>query len=206
VPLIKDVVNVALVNMASNMPPEFLADRGLLYFGENFSVDDITANYQHCLANVRAQLGWMDERLQNRKFMLGSEPGLPDALAYYLVWFLRDRMKDGEHFLHQFKNLLKWEQLVKAIGHGTPEPIGDLDALEIAKKSYPQTLQQADLGDPLSLNIDSFISITPTSGGVSVSGTLHSISANHVTLLRTDLTAGNVCVHFPRVGYRILVD
>jgi glutathione S-transferase len=204
-PLFKDVVTVALVKMAPNMPPEFLTDRGFLYFGENFSIDNIKADYQHCLANVRAQFGWMDERLKTRKFMLGSEPGLPDALAYYLVWFLRDRMSDDEHFLDQFKNLLKWEQLIKAIGHGTSELMGDLDALDIAKKSTPQTIQQADPGDPLGLNIGDSISIMPTFGGVSVSGTLHSISANQVTLFRTDPIAGDVCVHFPRVGYRILV-
>jgi len=43
-PLFKDVVTVALVKMAPNMPPEFLADRGFLYFGENFSVDNIKSN------------------------------------------------------------------------------------------------------------------------------------------------------------------
>ena len=205
-PLFKDVVTIALVKMAPNMPPEFLADRGFLYFGENFLIDDIKTNYRHCLANVRAQFGWMDERLQARKFMLGPEPGLPDALAYYLVWFLRDRMGDDVHFLYQFKNLLKWEQRVKAVGHGTPDPISDLDALDIAKNATPQTIQQADPSDPLGLNIGDFISIMPNSGGVSVSGTLHSISANHVTLFRVDQIAGNVCVHFPRVGYRILAD
>jgi glutathione S-transferase len=205
-PLFLDVVTIALVKMAPNMPPEFLADRGLLYFGENFSVDDIKANYRHCLANVRAQFGWMDERLRACKFMLGDEPGLPDALAYYLVWFLRDRMSDDDHFLDQFANLLKWEQSIKAIGHGTPEPMIDLDALDIAKNATPQTIQQADPGDTYGLSIGDFISIKPVSGGVSVSGTLHSISADHVTLFRTDQIVGNVCVHFPRVGYRILVD
>jgi glutathione S-transferase len=204
-PLFKDVVTVALVKMAPNMPPEFLADRGFLYFGENFSIAEIKANYQHCLANVRAQFGWMNESLQARKFMLGPEPGLPDALAYYLVWFLRNRMSHDEHFLDQFKNLLKWEQLVKAIGHGTPEPMRDLDALDVAKKATPQTIQLADPCDPNGLSIGDLISIEPASGGVSVSGTLHSISADHVTLFRTDQIAGDVCVHFPQVGYRVLV-
>ena len=136
---------------------------------------------------------------------LGPKPGLPDALAYYLVWFLRDRMNKKEHFLDQFKNLLKWEQLVKAIGHGTPEPMEDLDALDIAKNSTPKTIQQVDRGDTLGLNIGDFVSVMPASGSVIVSGTLNSISTNHVSLLRTDRTAGVVCVHFPRVGYRILV-
>ncbi len=203
-PLFKDVVTVALAEMAPNMSPEFLADRGFLYFGENFSTDNIKANYQHCLANVRAQFGWMDERLKTRKFMLGPEPSLPDALVYYLVWFLRDRMSDDKHFLGQFKSLLKWEQLIKAIGHGAPELMEDFDALDIAKKSIPQTIQQVDPGDPLGLCIGASISIMPTDGGVPVSGSLHNISANHVTLYRSNPIVGDVCVHFPRIGYRIL--
>jgi glutathione S-transferase len=205
-PLFKDVVTVALVKMIPNMPPEFLADRGLLYFGKNFLVNDIKANYQHSLVNVWAQFGWMNERLQAHKFMLGDEPGLPDALAYYLVWFLRDRMSDDGHFLAQFKNLVKWEQRIKAIGHGTSEPMSDVDALDIAKNATPQTIQEIDSYDPHVLSLGDSISITPASGGVSVSGTLYSISANQVTLFRTDQIAGNVCVHFPRIGYRIVVD
>ena len=67
--------------------------------------------------------------------MLGPEPGLPDALAYYLVWFLRDRMAEGDQFLLQFENLVGWEQRVKDIGHGNPEEMGDLEALDIAKNA-----------------------------------------------------------------------
>ena len=205
-PLFKDVVTVGLVEMIPNMPPEFLADRGPLYFGDDFSVEDVKANYQHCLANIRSQFGWMNERLQARDFMLGSEPGLPDALAYYLVWFLRDRMNDDGHFLSQFENLIKWEHRVKAIGHGTPEALSDLDALEIAKNATPQKPQKVDPDDPLGICIGDQLSITPANGGVSVQGALYSISANHATLLRTDNLAGDVCVHFPRVGYRITID
>ena len=201
-PLFQDVVTVALVEMSPNMPPAFLADRGPLYFGPDFSLDQIKANYIECLCNVRTQFGWMDERLQSRDFMLGATPGLPDALAYYLVWFLRDRMADGEPFLSQFKNLLKWEQRVKAIGHGHPQDMSDLDALTIAKKASPQTAQQADPGDPQGLNIGDTITIEPATGGPQVAGTLHSLSANHIAILREDDQVGQVCVHFPRIGYR----
>ena len=62
-PLFQDVVCVALVEMSPNMPAEFLADRGPLYFGLGFSLDDIKAKYLECLSNVRAQFGWIDERL-----------------------------------------------------------------------------------------------------------------------------------------------
>ena len=202
-PLFQDVINVALVEMSPNMPAEFLADRGPLYFGPDFSLDDIKAKYAQCLANIRAQFGWMDERVAARAFMLGDHPGLPDALAYYLVWFLSDRMAAGDEFLSQFRNLMAWEQRVKAIGHGQPEDMSDLEALQIASKANPQTPDQADPGDPLGLNIGDQIGIEPASGGPQVTGRLHSLSANHAAILRQDDQVGRVCVHFPRMGYRM---
>jgi glutathione S-transferase len=202
-PLFQDVVTVALVEMSANMPPEFLADRGPLYFGPDFSLETIKANYDESLVNIRAQFGWMDERLQARDFMLGGQPGLPDALTYYLVWFLRDRMADGEEFLSQFKNLVDWEQRVKRIGHGAPEEMSDLDAFDIAKNTTPQTPVQPDPGDVLGLKIGEIITIEPATGGPQVAGTLHSLSANHIAAMREDDQVGKICVHFPRVGYRV---
>ena len=202
-PLFKDVVTVALVEMSTNMPPEFLADRGPLYFGPDFSLEDIKAQYTECLANVRAQLSWIDESLKSRDFMLGSEPGLSDALVYYLVWFLRDRMAEGDRFLQQFENLVGWEQRVKDIGHGNPQEMTDLQALDIAKNADPQTPEQRDPGDPLGLDVGDKITIKPVVGGPEVVGTLHSLSANHLAMLREDEQVGNICIHFPRQGYQV---
>lgn len=202
-PMFKDVVTVGLVEMIPKMPPEFLEDRGPLYFGKDFTVEDIQSRYTECLANVRAQFGWMDERLAGRTYMLGDEPGLPDALSYYLVWFLRDRMAEGEAFLSQFKNLVRWEQQVKAIGHGTHTDMSDLEALEVAKAAKPQTLEQSDPGDPTGLEVGDPVTIAPADGGPHVNGKLHSLSANHAALLRDDPQVNQVCTHFPRLGYRI---
>jgi len=200
-PLFTDVVTVALVEMSPNMPPEFLADRGPLYFGADFSLDDIKAKYANALANVRAQFGWIDDCVKAQDFMMGDAPGLADALGYYLVWFLRDRMADGETFMSQFENLQHWEQRIKAIGHGSPEELSDLDALDIAKQAQPQTPEHADPNDPLSLNIGDSISVTPASGGPEVVGTLHSLTTDRLALLRDDPQVGHVAVHFPRLGY-----
>ena len=202
-PLFEDVVTVALVEMSPNMPAEFLADRGPLYFGPDFSLAGIKARYTECLANVRTQFGWMDDRLKIRDFMLGPTPGLPDALAYYLVWFLRDRMAEGDRFLRQFENLVRWERRVKDIGHGTPEELSDSDALDIAQGAEPKTAEQADPGDPLGLEVKDKVTIEAVTGGAQISGTLHSLSANHLAILRQDDRVGLVCVHFPRLGYRV---
>jgi glutathione S-transferase len=200
-PLFQDVVTVALVEMSPNMPPEFLNDRGPLYFGPDFSLDDIKAKYSDCLANLRAQFGWINDGLKPSNFILGDVPGLPDALVYYLVWFLRDRMAEGDEFLRQFAHLEAWEKRVKDIGHGIQEEMSDLEALEIANGANSQTPEQADFGDPLGLAVGDEITIQPDAGGPQIAGALHSLSADHISILREDDKVGQVCVHFPRMGY-----
>lgn len=202
-PLFKDVVTVALVEMSPNMPPEFLADRGPLYFGPDFSLDDIKENYARCLANVRTQFGWIDASLGSKDFLSGDVAGLNDAYVYYLVWFLRDRLADGDEFLSQFPELVAWEGRIKAIGHGQAEDLSDLDAIKIAKKADPQTPERADPDDPEGFNVGDEITVEPNSGGPQVAGTLNSLSPDGVSILREDAQVGRVCVHFPRLGYRL---
>ncbi len=132
-----------------------------------------------------------------------SAPGLPDALAYYLVWFLRDRMAAGREFLGQFKNLVAWEQRVKRIGHGAPEDMSDLDALAVACAATPQTPEQSDPGDPMKLTVGEGVGVESVNGGPRVAGVLHGFSPNHLAVMRQDDQIGQVCVNFPRIGYRI---
>jgi len=197
-PLFRDVLTVALVEMSPNMPQDFLNDRGPLYFGPK-----VKAKYSSCLANVRAQFGWINEGLKSSNFILGAVPGLQDALAYYLVWFIRDRMVEGNHFLQQFPHLEAWEKRVKAIGHGYSESITDLDALEIARVAKVQTPEQTDDISPLGLSVGHAVAVQPDSGGPQVAGTVQSLSADRISILRENELVGQVCVHFPCMGYTI---
>lgn len=199
--LFKDAVTVALVEMSSTMPPEFLADRGPLYFGAEFSLDTLKANYDRSLSKIADQFGWMNERLESRAFMLGAQPSLQDARVYYLLWFLRDRMAHGAPFLSAFENLELWEQRIKDIGHGTCEDLSDLEALEIAKHTEPMTLKHAGANDLHGLNLGDKVTAQPISGGPRVAGTLHSLTTERLSILRHHDLVGNICVHFPRTGY-----
>ncbi len=202
-PLFKDVIAVALVEMAPNMPAEFMADRGPLYFGPDFDLDDLKMHRDESLAAVRTQFGWMNDRLSTRDFMLGADPGLPDALAYYLVWFLVDRMADSDGFMSQFANLVAWADRVKAIGHGNPSDLSDTDALDIARDAEPQTETRADPGDPLGLKPGDRVNVAPKNGSPEVAGEIIALSADEIALGRIDSDVGNLCVHFPRMGYRV---
>jgi len=203
-PMFKDVVAVALTIMADKMPAEFMADRGPLYFGSGFNLEEMKANASEHLSSVRTQLGWMDARLSSRDYMLGAEPGLPDALAYYLVWFLMDRMAGNDEFFNQFPNLLRWEARMRAIGNGFPTEMSDTEAMAIASAASPLTAIKADPGDPLGFGPGDTVTITPKNGSASIDGTIVALDADEIAISRTDPHVGDVCVHFPRMGYRVV--
>ena len=204
--LFRDVIALVFVDAGEAMPAEFWADRGTLYFGSGFDQDAIRAKLPELLASLRAQLGWMEARAATgRTFVLGDKPGLPDALCYYLLWFIRGRYSKGPEFLSQFPNLCAWEQRVQAIGHGAPRAMSAAEALEIATAAEPATPEAVDPEDPLGLAPGDTVQVRPEGmdGVPAVAGTLRFLDPQTVVLDRDDERVGRVSVHFPRVGYQI---
>ena len=131
--------------------------------------------------------------------------GLPDAVGYYLVWFVRARWQGGPAFLSEFPGLEAWEQRVKAIGHGSPATMSSTEAIEIARSNEPATPEQGDAHDPQKLEPGAKVSVVPDldSGEPPVYGTVRLVDRDRIAILRQDPRVGTVCVHFPRVGYRV---
>ena len=204
--LFRNVIALVFIDAGESMPAEFWADRGTLYFGADFDKDAIRASLPEVLANLRAQLGWMEARAATgRTFMLGDKPGLPDALCYYLLWFIRARYSEGADFLSQFPNLCAWEKRVAALGHGNPSAMSAAEALEIAAEAEPDTPEGVDSEDPLGLSFGDTVAVRPEGmdGVPVVAGRLRYLDAQTVVLDREDEKVGHVSVHYPRVGYLI---
>ena len=202
--LFKAAIAVVFGGQADSLPADFAADRGGLYFGPDFDLATLKAGLPEALAELRAQFGWMDDRLAGgRDFMLGAQPGLPDALCYYLVWFIRGRYAGGPDFLSQFPHLCAWEQRVGAIGHGRPRDLNPSSALEIAAAAQPEAPGGIDSLDPLGLQAGIAVEIASLVAGQSVSGRLHALSRDEVVIRQDDERIGALAIHFPRVGYRV---
>ncbi len=191
---------------ADQLPEAFAKDRGRLYFGPNYDYQQIKAQVPHAAAQLRAQIGWLDQRLATgRDFMLGDQPGLPDAVTYYLVWFIRGRWQPGADFLAQFPALEAWEKRVAAIGHGKPKDMTAAEALEIARASETATPEQADARDPQGIKPGMMISIVADvdGGEEPVRGTVRAVDRETIAIMHEEQRVGAVCIHFPRVGYRV---
>ncbi|MDD9878335.1 MAG: glutathione S-transferase family protein [Magnetovibrio sp.] len=202
--LFQNVIQVVFADSRETMPEGFWVDRGGLYFGAGYDGDAIEAARVQNLVDIRAQFGFVDARVgEGRDFLLGAEPGLPDALAYYLVWFFRGRYSGGPDFLRQFPSLLAWEGRMQALGHGSHEDMSAEDALEIARAAEPAAETAADPDDPTGLQPGDAVEVVAGAGGAAVAGEVVSLSRDHITIRREDPRVGAVCVHFPRIGYAV---
>lgn len=202
------VIKVVLGAAGDALPPDFAEDRGRLYLGPDWAdgLKRAGADLPHILAQLRARFGWIDQRLATgRRFMLGDAPGLPDALAYYLVWFLRGRWPGGPGLLSEFPALEAWEARMRAIGHGAVGKMSAEEALAVARDAEPETAERADPRDPQGLSPGMEVSVAPDldGGEDAVAGRIRAIDRETVAILREDPQVGRVCVHFPKVGYRI---
>ena len=204
--LFDTAVRVSLGANADQLPEAFAKDRVRLFLGPQGDLNKVKADLPHTLAQLRAQFGWMDQRVSGgRRFMLGDQPGLPDALCYYLVWFVRGRWQGGPVLIAEFSGLEAWEQRVKAIGHGRPTEMTPAEAIEVARSNSPATPERSDPNDPQGLKPGQRVSVVPDldSGESPVTGVVQLDDRDSIAIQRDDPRVGTVCVHFPRVGFRV---
>jgi glutathione S-transferase len=207
-PLFDNAVGAVLGAAHADLPADFANDRARLYFGPRHDLASLGADLPHLLAQLRGQFAWADQHLAaGRSFMLGDDPGLPDAQLYYLVWFLRGRFSGGPALLDPFTHLCAWEKRVAALGQGESTTLSSAEALLIASDALPATARHDDPGDPQGLKLGMKAAITPDvdGGDPPVEGEILSVDMHTIALLRREPAVGSVAVHFPRVGYRVKV-
>ncbi len=208
-PLFELAFSTVFAPVAHTLPPALVADRARLQLGSRGDLAKVAADMPHVLAQLRPQLGWLDERFASgRHFVLGAEPGMPDLLAWYIIWFVRSRYAGAEELLSEFPALLAWAERMKAIGHGTSTAMTPAQALAIAKSAQPQTPEKDDPRDPQGLKPGMRVNVQPVtdSGDPPVAGVVRALDRNTIVLTREDPACGVVAVHFPRVGYRVTVQ
>jgi len=191
-----------------SLDKDIAADRGRLYFGEDWAtgLKHANADLPHLMSQMRAPLSWLNAQLSDgRLFLLGSQPTAIDAQFYHIVWFLRCRWADGPSFLSEFEDLVRWEGNIRELGHGAPSEMDPQDAITRAKELEPTAMTGVAADDPQRLSVGQSVTIQPdvNGGEKPVSGKIRYADAETVVLERFSEDVGAVCVHFPRFGYRI---
>lgn len=201
-------VKLVLGSAGDKLPQDFAEDRGRLYLGENWAQGLKQANAQlpHLVAQMRAPLAWLNAQLDDgRAFLLGANPGAIDAQIYHVVWFMRGRWDGGPSMLSEFPALLRWEDSVRALGHGSSSAMSPEEAIACAKRLEPVATAGVAPHDPQDLRVGQHVSISPDvdGGEQPVAGKLRFADAESIVVERFSDEVGTICVHFPRAGYRI---
>ncbi|MEM8797649.1 MAG: glutathione S-transferase family protein [Pseudomonadota bacterium] len=199
---------IAFAPVRDELPGALVNDRARLYLGPDGDLAREMEDLPHTLAQFRAQLGWVDTRLNSRPFLLGDAPSMPDTLCWFIYWLIRARYSEAGTFLAEFDNLAAWAKRIEALGHGDATDMTPAEALEIAKNAEPCVAEQEDPRDPQGLKVGMKASIAPLtdSGETAVAGTIRFVSRDRIALVRSDPACGTVAIHFPRVGYRVTIE
>lgn len=201
-------VKIVLGSAGDALPEDFAKDRGRLYLGENWAEGLKAANAQlpHHVSQLRAPLSWLNDQLDDgRDFLLGDSAAAIDAQIYHVVWFVRGRWQGGASMLSEFTHLERWENNVRNLGHGESLELSPEDAIQIAKASKSVAQSGVADHDPQGLRVGDDVTVHPDvdGGEQPVEGKVRMANADTIAIDRISDDAADVCVHFPRAGYRV---
>jgi glutathione S-transferase len=207
----QNTVNLVFGTLGPKVPQEFIEDRSQLR-GVKFDLDKMRAAIPQMRDQMRAQLGWIEAQLSDGRQWLLGEFSLADVSAYMNVWYVRsnltaeeDRAVAGvDKVFASLKQIAAWESRMRTVGHGAREEMSADEALAIAAKASPETVDENDPGDPNGRKVGDTVVVAPDDyGKVEVGGEIVSLSAQHIAIRRLDERAGEIVVHFPRAGFLV---
>ena len=140
--------------------------------------------------------------VERADFAGGERPSIADFSIYHCLWFLR--MLCPEH-LEPHAAIGRWMERVERIGHGRPEAMSSSEAIaacaSAAKSDADVYLPEPD---PNGIQPGSRVRVCADDYGCDpVEGELVASGTNEIALRRADERAGEVIVHFPRIGFEI---
>jgi glutathione S-transferase len=193
------------LSMGTNLdlPEDILADR--FAFFDFLDREKLPKELPHLFAQFHANLHRLENMLADgRLWLLGESPCWADAAVYASVWMCRGNIRGAEELLTGLNCLAGWEKRMADIGHGSCSQITAAQAHATSLSS--QSTSEYKIESPVwpALQQDSKVTVTPDDyGAVHVSGRLMRLTHQEIAIKRHDKSAGDVVVHFPRIGYRV---
>jgi glutathione S-transferase len=193
--------------IGDQLPEAFIKDRKEGYLGFDMRKAAMAPDLPHHLQVVHAHYGWLKAALADgRPFLFGAAPGALDLACWQTTFLLRKNCPADVDGLLGLAPLVPWYERIAAIGHGSSTPMTAEEALAIARSARPAPLDglRPD-GDPAGLSAGTVVTVTPDDNArVAVRGTLVAASDAEVVIHRHDEQAGDVHVHFPRLGFDVV--
>jgi glutathione S-transferase len=192
----------AIVALVDVLPPDFIADRKAMSPG--FSLEAFKKAAPDAKNRLLVAFDWLEAELAGRDFLVGDSFSIADAACFHPIWFLR-AVPETFRGVTDRPGLRRWFERIDALGNGDMQPMEPDEALAIARRSLAMTPEETDGSDPFGIKPGDPIRIVADDYGVEeVSGVAVVVTAREIAVRREDPSVGEVTVHFPRVGYRIL--
>ncbi len=204
-------IGVLVHYIGDALPPEFIKDRKEGYLGIDISKAAMAPDLAHHRQVLQAQYAWLRQALESagsrgHDFLFGATPSALDLACWQTTSLLRKNAPPEVDALVGFQGLEAWYGRIAAIGHGRPTDMTPEEALAVAQAARPMpvTHLRPD-GDPGGLKPGASVTVTPDDNArVPVTGTLVAASAALVVIHRHDPQAGDLHLHFPRLGFDVM--
>jgi glutathione S-transferase len=196
---------VVLTSALDTAPPEFIQDRGGLYFGPNWTPEGLKSELPGVILQLAAHLNSIDQGLSNQGGFLSNDLSYADVTISYLAWFIRGRWDQGPEFLRQFVNIERIEREVHEAVREVYEDLTAEDAREIAANSESRSPSGVTEQCGVTLKQGMQVAIKPQAqtSDPPVIGRLRYLDRVRVSVDHHAPEVGDVVVHLPVAGYQI---
>jgi glutathione S-transferase len=191
-------IGVLVHYIGEHIPPEFVKDRKEGYLMIDISQAAMAPQFEQHTQFVRA--------LAARPFLFGDAPSAADFACWQTIFLLRNNCPPQVDALLGLAPLVPWYERIAAFGHGAPSAITAEAAFEAARAAAPAAVTHLDPdGDPGGLKAGCPVTVTPDDNArVPVKGRLVAASNAEIVIHRQDAQAGDLHIHFPRLGFDVV--
>lgn len=199
-------IGVLVHYIGEHIPPEFLKDRREGYLMVDISKEAMAPQFEQHAQFVRAQVAWLASALARQRFLFGDAPSAADLACWQTIYLLRKNCPPEVDALLGLAPLAGWYERIAALGHGTPSEMSPQAAFDAARDATPVPVSHlAANGDPGGIAAGCPVTVTPDDNArVPVQGTLVAAGDTEIVIHRRDPEAGDLHLHFPRLGFELV--
>ena len=202
--IVELAIRIVITTSIGTAPPEFIKDRGDLYFGPGWTEATLKADLPGVILQLSAQLDHAEAALSGQDFLMGSDPSWADVGLAFLAWLLRGRWDGGAGLLARYPAIERVESALATNASEHEPTISAEDALAIARDATPASptgLHNA--ASDLAVGQDVVIRHKVQSSDPDITGKLRYLDMTRVSIDHENAKTGPVAVHLPVAGYRI---
>lgn len=194
---------LSLFENAQYIPKDVSEDRKD-YFG-NLDFNRFEQDAPHFRSQIQAHAALIEDQLSDgRAFLCGDAPQWADLGAWHNVWMADGNIPSAKELYAEMAHTAAWKERIESYGCGARSDIAGEEAVAIAAQATPGQVPNDGGKDPSGLSVGDAVRVVPVGHEVTaVTGTLMSASPHGLCIQRASAEAGQLNIHFPRVGYRL---